>query len=95
MNTTQSPENEQRIIDNLLRDTLEGRVRWGIQPPSTIQTNRGNLHYVLRERARGRRRYILTARRDGGKTVNFTIERPESETDALTRLCRFATQKPS
>ncbi|MFN7949815.1 MAG: hypothetical protein U0Z53_30965 [Blastocatellia bacterium] len=95
MNTTQSSENEQRIIDNLLRDTLEGRVRWGIQPPSTIQTNRGKLHYVLRVRMKGRRIYTLTARRDGGKTVNFTIERPESETDALTRLYRFATQKQS
>jgi len=71
---------------------MEGSVRWGFQPPSTIQANRGKIHYVLRVRPGRRTMYKLTARRDGSKEVNFVIERAESDADHLTQLFRLATQ---
>lgn len=88
-------EQEDQILNNLLRDTLAGNVRWGFQPPSTIQSNRGKIHYVLRVR-RGRQTiYKLTARRDGSKTVTFAIERAESEAAPLVQIFNFVTQKPA
>jgi hypothetical protein len=86
-------EQEEQILNNLLRDTLAGNVRWGFQPPSTIQANRGKIHYVLRVR-RGRETiYKLTARRDGSKTVTFAIERAQSEADHLSQIFDLATRK--
>ncbi|MBS1810125.1 MAG: hypothetical protein JST84_18335 [Acidobacteria bacterium] len=73
----------------MLQKTVAHRLRWGFQPPSTVQTNIGKLHYVLRLR---RDVYRLTARRDGGKTVNFTIERKASEGEYLKQLFQLATQ---
>jgi len=87
--TAQNQEN--RILGNLLRDTMAGRIRWGFQPPSTIQTNQGGLHYVLRARKGRAKIYRLTARRDGGKTLSLMIERPEAEADQLTQLFRLVT----
>lgn len=83
-------DQEERILSNLLRETREGRVRWGFQPPSTVQANQGKIHYVLRARPGKQTRYKLTARRDGSRDVNFTIERAEAEADQLTELYRFA-----
>ena len=54
-----------------------------------MQTNIGNLHYVL-----GLRKgiYRLTARRDGGKNVQFIIARKATEEDRLNQLFQLATQ---
>ena len=80
-------EKENALIAELLQKTAAGKIRWGVQPPSTIQTNIGNLHYVLRLR---RDIYRLTARRDGGKTETFIIERKAAEDEALTQLYHLA-----
>lgn len=81
-------EEENDVIRDLLRQTANGKVRWGFQPPSTAQTNIRNLHYVLRLR---RGVYRLTARRDGGKTVKFLIERKATD-ETMTQLFQLATQ---
>ena len=86
-------EQEDQILNNLLRDTLAGNVRWGFQPPSTIQANRGKIHYVLRVRRGRQTSYKLTARRDGSKTVTFAIERLESDAVPLAQIFDLATQK--
>ena len=54
-----------------------------------MQTNIGNLHYVL-----GLRKgiYRLTARRDGGKNVQFISARKATEEDRLNQLFQLATQ---
>ncbi|MFN0122547.1 MAG: hypothetical protein ACKV2V_18785 [Blastocatellia bacterium] len=89
MNPTPSPqEQEDRIIKRLLQDTLAGTTRWGLQPPTTLQTNQGKLHFVLRMRKKARTYYKLTGRRDGSKVVNVEIERREDEADLLTQLFR-------
>ncbi len=90
---TTAQEEEDRILSNLLRETIAGSVRWGFQPPSTIQANQGKLHYVLRVRRSGRTMYKLTGRRDGSKTVNLMIERVESETDPLTQIYQYGTKE--
>ncbi|HZS08191.1 MAG TPA: hypothetical protein VFD58_25375 [Blastocatellia bacterium] len=87
-----SQEQENIILRNLLRETMAGSLRWGFQPPSTIQANKGKLHYVIRLRQKGRAIYKLTARRDGSRTVDFVIERAEAEADHLAELYRFATK---
>lgn len=81
-------EEENHLLQDLLRLTINGKLRWGFQPPSTAQTNIKNLHYVLRLR---RGVYRLTARRDGGKTVKFLIERKAVD-ETLTQLFQLATQ---
>lgn len=87
--TNLTPEKENEMIAELVEKTSTRKLRWGVQPPSTAQTNIGNLHYVLRLR---RDIYRLTARRDGRKTVNFTIERKVAEGDVLNVLYKLATQ---
>ncbi|MBI1760553.1 MAG: hypothetical protein HYR56_03865 [Acidobacteria bacterium] len=67
---------------------MSGKLRWGFQPPSTAQANRGTTHYVLRLR---RRVYRLTARRDGRKQVDWTIEQTEPEGGLMTKLFQLAT----
>lgn len=84
---TITTEKEDDLIRELLQRTAAGKIRWGFQPPSTLQTNIDKLHYVLRLR---RGMYRLTARRDGGKTEKFVIERKATEDDALTQLFRLA-----
>ena len=84
-----TPDEEDNLLTELLQKTAAHRLRWGFQPPSTVQTNIGNLHYVL-----GLRKgvYRLTARRDGGKNVQFLIARKVAEEDHLTKLFQLATQ---
>jgi hypothetical protein len=80
-------EKENELIAELLQRTAAGKLRWGFQPPSTLQTNLNQLHYVLRLR---RDIYRLTARRDGGKTEKFIIERKATEDSVLSQLYRLA-----
>jgi hypothetical protein len=84
-----TPDEENRLLTELLQKTAARRLRWGFQPPSTVQTNIGNLHYVLGLR---KGMYRLTARRDGGKTVQFLIARKADDADRLTQLFQLATQ---
>jgi hypothetical protein len=83
-----SQEEAENVLHKLLSETESGKMRWGFQPPSTAQSNRGDTHYVLRLR---RKVYRLTARRDGSKQVSFMLERPEPEPGAMTALYRLAT----
>lgn len=87
-----TPDKENALLSELIEKTATRKLRWGVQPPSTVQTNIGNLHYVLRLR---RDVYRLTARRDGRKTVNFTIERKANNGDSLMQLFELATRGPS
>lgn len=91
-NSNLSPAEATRILENLIQETVSGKLRWGFQPPSTAQANRGTTHYVLRLR---RRVYRLTARRDGRKQVDWTIELTEPEGGQLTKLFSLATGKTS
>ena len=84
---TLAPEEADRVLTDLLKETVTGSLRWGFQPPATAQANRGNTHFVLRLR---KRVYRLTARRDGSKQVGLVIERIEAENDFLTKLFRLA-----
>lgn len=90
--TTENPNlstaEAERILENLIQETMSGKLRWGFQPPSTAQANRGTTHYVLRLR---RRVYRLTARRDGRKQVDWTIEQTEPEGGLMTKLFQLAT----
>lgn len=88
--STLTPEEENKVLAELVEKTVARKLRWGVQPPSTVQTNIGNLHYVLRMR---RDIYRLTARRDGKKTVNFSIERRAAPEDGLMLLYRLATRE--
>ncbi len=85
---TSEPDDADNILVNLINETVNGKLRWGFQPPSTAQANRGSTHLVLRMR---RNVFRLTARRDGNKKVNFTIERIETDGGFLTDLFRLAT----
>ena len=91
-NPNLNPAEADRILENLIHETVSGKLRWGFQPPSTAQANRGTTHYVLRLR---RRVYRLTARRDGRKQVDLTIERTEPEGGSMTKLFGLATGKTS
>lgn len=91
-NSNLSPAEATRILENLIQETVSGKLRWGFQPPSTAQANRGTTHYVLRLR---RRVYRLTARRDGRKQVDWTIELTEPEGGQMTKLFSLATGKTS
>ncbi|HEX4950366.1 MAG TPA: hypothetical protein VFZ34_27115 [Blastocatellia bacterium] len=82
-------KDENDLLAELIEKTATRKLRWGVQPPSTVQTNIGPLHYVLRMR---RDMLRLTARRDGRKTVNFSIERKAATGDGLTLLYRLATE---
>jgi hypothetical protein len=87
-NLNLSPAEAERLLENLIHETVSGKLRWGFQPPSTAQANRGVTHYVLRLR---RKVYRLTARRDGRKQVDLTIERTEPEGGLMTKLFQLAT----
>lgn len=91
-NPNLGPAEADRILENLIRETVSGKLRWGFQPPSTAQSNRGVTHYVLRLR---RKVYRLTARRDGRKQVDLTIERTEPEGGLMTKLFQLATGVPA
>ncbi len=87
-NTNPTPAEADSMLENLINETVSGKLRWGFQPPSTAQANRGVTHYVLRLR---RKVYRLTARRDGRKQVDLTIERAEPEGGLMTKLFGLAT----
>lgn len=91
-NPNLNPAESDRILENLISETLSGKLRWGFQPPSTAQANRGTTHFVLRLR---RKVYRLTARRDGRKQVDWTIERAEPEGGQMTKLFGLATGNAS
>ena len=89
-NTNLNPAEANDILEQLINETVSGKLHWGFQPPSTAQANRGTTHYVLRLR---RKVYRLTARRDGRKQVDLTIERTEPEGGQMTKLFGLATGK--
>jgi hypothetical protein len=86
--TPLTTKEENDLLAELLEKTIARKLRWGFQPPATVQTNIGNLHYVLRLR---RDLYRLTARRDGQKSVKLSIERKAAAEDDMMRLYQVAT----
>ena len=87
-NTQTTTAEADGILENLITETESGKLRWGFQPPSTAQANRGATHYVLRRR---RTVFRLTARHDGRKQVDLMIERLEPEGGLMTTLFGLAT----
>ncbi len=87
-NANLGPAEADSMLADLIAETVSGKLRWGFQPPSTAQANRGVTHFVLRLR---RKVYRLTARRDGRKQVDLTIERAEPEGGLMTKLFGLAT----
>ena len=88
-NTETTAAEANSMLENLINETENGKLRWGFQPPSTAQANRGATHYVLRRR---RKVFRLTARRDGRKEVDLMIERVEPEGGLMTTLFGLATE---